>query len=155
MEIVTGRNTPVLRQRAQEVTAFDADLAQLVEDMTQTMLHPDEGEEVQGIGIAANQVGVLKRVMIVTFNVRSRNNPKIVAMINPEILEASKATVKMEEGCLSLPGEYGDVVRPAKLKVAWYNVEGNRCEKKLDGWDARIFLHELDHLDGKLFVDYL
>lgn len=154
LDIVTGQDNPVLRAKAKPVRKFDKDLEKLVDDMTETMLNPGQGEEVTGIGLAANQVGILQRVMIVTFNVHTKKKHKIVPMINPEILECGPAEVTYEEGCLSLPGKYGAVTRPAKVKVRWQNLEGNSCEKKLDGWDARIFLHEHDHLDGKLFIDY-
>jgi len=154
LDIVTGKDTPVLREKALLVVDFDADLQNLVEDMVETMLSPGQGDEVKGIGLAANQIGVLKRVMIVTFNVNTKKKHKIVPMINPEIVEFGKSVISYEEGCLSLPGEYGKVTRPQKVKVRWQNEKGNWCEKKLDGWDARIFLHEYDHLDGKLFIDY-
>lgn len=154
LDIITGADTPVLRAKAELVEHFDADLQKFVDDMIETMLNPGQGEEVTGIGLAANQVGVLQRVMIVTFNVHTKKKHKIVPMINPEVIEFGKSEISYEEGCLSLPGQYGQVKRPAKVKVRWQNPEGNICEKKLEGWDARIFLHELDHLDGKLFIDY-
>ncbi len=154
LDIVTGANTPVLREKAQPVTEFNDELKQLVDNMVETMLSPGQGDDVKGIGLAANQIGELQRIMIVTFNVNTTKKHKVVAMINPEILEYGKAEVSYEEGCLSLPGQYGQVTRSAKIKVRWQNVEGNWCEKKLDGWDARIFLHEYDHLEGVLFIDY-
>lgn len=154
LDIVTGADTAVLREVAQPVTKFDASLKKLVDDMIETMLSPGQGDDVKGIGIAANQVGELKRIMIVTFNVHTTKKHKVVAMINPEIVEYGKADISYEEGCLSLPGQYGQVTRPAKVKARWQNIEGNWCEKKLDGWDARIFLHEYDHLEGVLFIDY-
>jgi len=154
LDIVTGQSEVVLRAKAQPVEHFDADLQKFVDDMVETMLSPGQGDDVKGIGLAANQVGVLQRVMIVTFNVNTKKKHKIVPMINPEIVEYGKSEITYEEGCLSLPGEYGNVRRPAKIKARWQTPEGNWAEKKLDGWDARIFLHEYDHLDGKLFIDY-
>lgn len=152
-QILTGAETPILRQKLKAVESFDESLQKTVTEMIETMIGPQEGE-VTGVGLAANQVGIDQRIMIVTFNVGTRKERKIVPMINPQIVEASKNEIWMEEGCLSLPGEFGEVQRPAKIKVRWQNEQGNWCEKKLDKWDARIFLHEYDHLEGKLFTDY-
>ncbi len=152
--ILTGENNKILRTPARKVTAFDQKLEDIVEMMVETMLKPD-GQDVTGIGLAANQVGLLEQIAIITLNVNTNKNPKIVAMINPEILEVSESKSTYEEGCLSLPGWYGRVSRPAKVKVRWQNTKGHWCEKRLEKWDARIFLHEYDHLQGKLFTDYL
>jgi len=154
LDIVTGADQKVLREKALPVTVFDEELKTFVENMVETMLSPGQGDEVKGIGLAANQVGILKRVMIVTFNVHTKKKHKVVPMINPEIIEFGKSEVTYEEGCLSLPKTFGPVTRAKKIKVRWQNEKGNWCEKKLDGWDARIFLHEYDHLEGVLFIDY-
>ena len=153
LQIITGDDQPILREVLKPVKVFDRELEKTVDEMVETMLGPQTGEVV-GVGLAANQVGINARIMIVTFNVGTRKERKVVPMINPEIVSQSKNTCWMEEGCLSLPGEFGEVQRPAKLKVRWQNEKGHWCEKKIDKWDARIFLHELDHLDGKLFTDY-
>ena len=153
LKIITGADTPILRKKLKHVEVFDEKLERVLAEMMQTMLGPQEGE-VGGVGLAANQVGIDLRIMITTFNVGTRKERKPVIMINPEIVSESKHRIWMEEGCLSLPGEFGNVQRPSKIKVRWQNVQGNWCEKKLDKWDARIFLHEYDHLDGKLFIDY-
>jgi len=154
LTIVTGKDQPILHTVCKTVEKFDDDLIDLLTDMEDTMLGDQEGG-VSGIGLAANQVGIDARIMLVTFNVGQKKNMKVVPMINPEIIEVSEQKISMEEGCLSLPGQLGQVIRPAKIKARWQNAKGNWCEKKLNGWDARIFLHELDHLDGKLFIDYL
>lgn len=154
LKIVTGADTPILRTVCKPVEKFDEDLTKILLEMEDTMLGDQEGGAT-GIGLAANQVGLDIRAMLVTFNVGKKKNQKVVAMINPEIIQSSDQKVSMEEGCLSLPNTFGNVTRPAKIKARWQNVSGNWCEKKLEGWDARIFLHELDHLDGKLFTDYL
>ncbi|HEY5714305.1 MAG TPA: peptide deformylase [Candidatus Gracilibacteria bacterium] len=154
MQIITGEDTKVLRTKAEKVTVFDQALEQTVDAMIETMLSPQQGN-VTGIGLAANQVGLLERIMIMTFNVNTKKEHKVVAMINPEILWQSEETVVYEEGCLSLPETFGKVRRASKIQVSWQNTEGHRCEKKLSGWDARVFLHEYDHLDGILFIDYL
>lgn len=154
LTILTGPDNKILRTPAAPVTAFDDQLKDTVALMTETMLNPD-GQDVTGIGLAAPQVGIGQQIILVTLNLTAKKGQKVVAMINPEIIETSSTTSAYEEGCLSLPGAYGRVTRPAKVKVRWQNLEGNVCERKFDKWDARIFLHEYDHLIGKLFIDYL
>ena len=154
LTILTGKDNKILRTPASKVLHFDQTLEDTVEMMIDTMLNP-EGQDVTGIGIAAPQVGISKQIIVVTLNVNHKKDPKVLVMINPEIIEASSTLSNYEEGCLSLPGAYGRVKRPAKVKIKLQNLDGNWCEKKLDKWDARIFLHEYDHLVGKLFIDYL
>lgn len=155
LTLITGADQPILRVVCKPVKKFDAALHQTVEDMIETMFGDQEGG-VRGIGLAANQVGIDTRIMIVTFNLEKKEkHHKAVAMINPEIVETFESTCVMEEGCLSLPEIFGNVRRPSKLKIRWQNIDGNWAEKKISGWDARVFQHELDHLDGKLFIDYL
>jgi len=154
LTILTGKDNKILRTPAKKVTVFDEQLSDTVDMMIDTMLNPD-GQDVTGIGIAAPQVGIGQQIIVVTLNVNSKKDGKIVAMLNPEIVETSETTSNYEEGCLSLPGAYGRVERPAKVKVKWQNIKGNWCERKFDKWDARVFLHEYDHLHGKLFIDYL
>jgi peptide deformylase len=154
LTILTGKDNKILRTPAKKVAFFDEKLTDTVDLMIDTMLNP-EGQDVTGIGLAAPQVGIAQNIIIVTLNVNAKKDPKIVVMINPEIIESSEATTNYEEGCLSLPGAYGRVTRPAKVKVKWQNEKGNWCERKFEKWDARIFLHEYDHLIGKLFIDYL
>lgn len=154
-KIETGEENDVLRSVAAPVSVFDSDLEKLVSEMEETMMAPDPKTEVKGVGLAANQVGVLRRVILIALNLNTKKDTKILPMINPEILKISSNEVVMEEGCLSLPGEYGKVKRAAKVWVRWQNVRGDFCEKKFEQWDARIFLHEFDHLEGRLFVDYL
>lgn len=155
MNLEFGEDNEILRTKCENVTEFDEDLAKLVDEMQETMLYEDPDTGLIGVGLAANQVGINKRIFLITTNIGEKKAGKIIAMINPEILELSKEEVKMEEGCLSLPKVYGKVVRPAKVKAKWQNLAGNWCEKKLEGWDARIFLHEFDHLEGIMFTDYL
>ena len=154
LEIITGKDEKILRKVCEEVKVFDEKLEKLVSDMTDTMLG-DQNGNVTGIGLAAPQVGVDARVMLVTLNVNTKKDHRVVVMINPEITWQSENLVIMEEGCLSLPKVFGDVKRPQKIKARWQNVAGNWCERKFDGWDARILLHELDHLNGVLFIDKL
>jgi len=152
-EIETGENNKILRKVCDPVEIFDEKLGKMVEEMVETMLHPDPETEVRGIGLAANQCGISRRILILTMNFGTKKAKKVVPMINPEAVELSKNVVKMEEGCLSLPGRFAKILRPQKVRARWQNLAGNWCEKRLAGWDARIFLHELDHLNGKLFLD--
>jgi peptide deformylase len=154
-DIQTGETNSILRTKCEPVTLFDNSLVEFITEMQETMLADDPKTGIRGVGLAGNQVGAGKRVLLVTQNVGTKKETKVLAMVNPEIIECSKKEVTMEEGCLSLPGQFAKISRPAKVKVKWQNVEGNWCEKKLDKWDARIFLHEYDHLEGILFTDYL
>ena len=155
MKVITGENAQVLRTKCKKVTKFDENLARLLEEMKKTMLYEDPETGLFGVGLAANQVGIGKRIILITLGVGTKKAGKILAMINPEIVYLSSDKIKMEEGCLSLPNVFGKVERPSKVKVKWQNVTGNWCEKKFDKWDARIFLHEYDHLEGIMFTDYL
>ena len=155
LKIVTGAETSILRKTVDPVTVFDEKLKETAEQMIDVMLAPAIDTDVVGIGIAANQVGLDMRIMIVTLNIETKKKQKVVVMVNPEIIEESKQECVMEEGCLSLPGESGKVRRPSKLKLKWQNLEGNWAERKFDGWDARVIQHEIDHLNGILFTDIL
>jgi peptide deformylase len=134
-----------LRNRAEPVELFDEALGQLVDDMFTTMY------EAPGIGLAAIQVNVAKRVVVIDLS-EDRSSP--LCLINPEIIE-QKGEEESEEGCLSVPGVYDLVKRAAKIKVKAQDREGNSFELKADGLLAICIQHEIDHLDGKLFVDYI
>lgn len=131
----------LLRQRSREVTEFDERLHRLLDDMTETMFKAD------GVGIAAPQVGILKRACIVCVD-----GETIYELINPVVVKASGAQTG-PEGCLSVPGVNGDVERPRKLVVDSHDRFGKRVRYKVDGFTAVAFCHEMDHLDGVLFVD--
>ncbi|MCB9809880.1 peptide deformylase [Candidatus Peribacteria bacterium] len=155
--IQTGEQNPILHTVCSPVERFDAALENFAEDLITTMTTKNEYGQI-GVGIAAPQVGDTRRVMVVTMNAfdSERNlhkRRKVQVMVNPEILHESNLQVTLEEGCLSLPHLYGDVRRAARVHAAWYTPSGTRVEKKLSGWDARIFLHELDHLNGILFTE--
>ncbi len=154
-DIQTGETNAILRTKCEPVTLFDESLSAFIIEMQETMLAEDPKTGIKGVGLAGNQVGEGKRLLLITQNVGTKKENKVLAMVNPEIIEHSKRTVVMEEGCLSLPGQFAKLSRPSKVKVRWQNMEGNWCEKKLEKWDARIFLHEYDHLEGILFTDYL
>ncbi|MCL2752440.1 MAG: peptide deformylase [Firmicutes bacterium] len=130
----------LLRQESMPVTVFDERVFRLLDDMRETLEHE------KGAGLAAVQVGVLKRVFIITVGKRT------VELINPEIVKES-GEITDDEGCLSIPGERGLVMRPAKVKVKAFDRRGNMFMLKLDGYEARAFCHELDHLNGVLYID--
>ncbi|GGB98838.1 peptide deformylase [Oxalicibacterium flavum] len=137
---------PRLHKIAKPVTVFDARLKKLVEDMAETMY------AAPGIGLAATQVDVHERVIVID---TSEAHDELRAYINPEILWASEEKQVYDEGCLSVPGIYDGVERPARVKVRAFDVEGNPFELEADGLLAVCIQHEMDHLQGKVFVEYL
>lgn len=134
--------SPVLRAETTPVTTITADLRQLVDDMFETM------RAAQGIGLAAPQVGRLERVAVVDVD----NEP--IVLINPVVI-AESGSERAEEGCLSIPDIYGDVDRAARVTIRATDIDGNTFEREADQLLARAFQHEIDHLHGKLFIDYL
>jgi len=134
-----------LRTVAKPVEKVDAHIQQLVDDMFETML------EENGVGLAATQVDVHLRLVVMDV---SEEGDQPLVFINPEIIE-TEGTIISEEGCLSVPGNYAKVERAAKVKVKALNREGEEFEIEGDGLLAKCVQHELDHLEGKLFVDYL
>ena len=136
---------PRLRTVAKPVESFDSELSRLIEDMTETMYF------AEGIGLAATQVNIHKRLLVLDVS-ESQDQPRVY--INPEILE-SEGSETCEEGCLSVPGIYAEVSRAEKIRISARDRDGNPFEKELDGMHAVCFQHEMDHLKGTLFVDYL
>jgi peptide deformylase len=136
---------PILRSKASPVTVFDDDLAQLAADMHETM------RAAPGVGLAASQVGRLLRLFVYDTGDEGESG----SLVNPEIIWASEEMVEAEEGCLSLPGTYYPVTRAVAVKVRAQDVTGAPVEKEGEGFLARIFQHEIDHLDGILFIDRL
>jgi peptide deformylase len=134
-----------LRTVARPVEAFDDDLHRLIEDMIETMY------EAKGIGLAATQVDVHRRLLVLDVS-EIQDQPRVY--INPEIIEA-QGSETCEEGCLSVPGIYAEVSRAEKIRISARNPDGSVFEEELDGMHAVCLQHEIDHLDGKLFVDYL
>lgn len=148
-EIVTLPNK-ILRQKARKVTSFDAELQTLIDDMVDTM------RAAPGVGLAAPQVDVPLRVIVVEFSEDPEDEetpPKLYTLVNPEIARASAEEELGTEGCLSIPGIVGDVERPLTITVKGLNRRGQSVKIKAGGWLARIFQHEVDHLNGVLFVD--
>ncbi|MCI0405844.1 MAG: peptide deformylase [candidate division Zixibacteria bacterium] len=139
---------PVLRQKADMVTAFDEKLARLAADMMATM------EAASGVGLAGNQVGVLKQIFVADTASFEITGSKL-AVVNPEIVFRSSEEAIEEEGCLSIPGVYAEVRRPKKIKLAGRNLKGEKMELDAEDMIARVFCHETDHLNGVLFIDRL
>ncbi len=136
---------PKLRQKAAPVVSVDDSIRTLVDDMFETMY------SAPGIGLAAVQVDILKRVIVIDIS-EDKSQPE--CFINPEIVECS-GDEKMDEGCLSVPGIYEPVSRAKEITVRYLDRDGNAQELTVDGLLAVCVQHEMDHLDGKLFVDYL
>jgi peptide deformylase len=139
---------PVLKAKAKPIAAVDDSIRRLMDDMLETMY------AAPGIGLAANQVGVLKRVLVLDV-AREDDAPQPMGMANPEVVWASEETSVYNEGCLSLPEHYADITRPKEVRVRYLDRDGKRQEIAADGLLATCIQHEIDHLDGVLFVDHL
>lgn len=137
---------PRLKKVASPVTQFDDQLAKLAKDMGETMY------EAVGVGLAATQVDVHKRVIVMDV---SENKDQLIVFVNPEIIQVSEEHKVYEEGCLSVPGIYDKVDRPAEVRVRAQNVKGEFFEMDCDELMAVCIQHEIDHLNGKVFVEYL
>ena len=133
---------PVLKKVSQPVEVFDDELAKFVKDLFAAMRVHD------GVGLAAPQVGVLKKVAVVEYEDKS------YVLINPKVID-QKGLQEGEEGCLSFPGIYAHVTRPQWVKIEAQDEKGETHTYEAEGYTARAFLHEMDHLSGKLFIDYL
>lgn len=149
---------PILRQKANEVDTFDERLAKLAADMLETM------RDAPGVGLAAPQVGVLKRMF--TWEITEpvgepeegeepETETRGGAVVNPVLLDSSEEIQDGDEGCLSFPGLFYPVERPLRLEVRWQDLDGGQRTSTVEGFDARVWLHEMDHLDGILFIDHL
>ena len=140
---------PRLKKVADPVVAVDDDLRRLAADMLETMY------DAPGIGLAAPQVGVMRRVLVMDC-VKDESQPaRPMVLINPRITWESEALSTYEEGCLSIPEQYADVERPAEVDVTWMDLDGATQSERFTGLWATCVQHEIDHLDGKLFIDYL
>ena len=139
---------PILRQKSENLEKVDDDLRRLLDDMLETMY------SAPGIGLAAVQIGILKRLIVIDISKeKEKKNP--LFLINPEIISKSKNTSIYEEGCLSLPGHFAEIERPAECQVKYIDYDGKKKEIKAKGLLSTCIQHEIDHLDGKLFIDYL
>ena len=139
---------PILKQVSTPVEQVDDDLRALMDDMLETMY------AAPGIGLAAVQIGVPKRVIVMDL-ARQDEAPQPRYYVNPEILWASEETAPYEEGCLSVPEIFDEVERPAKVKLRYLDYHGKTVEEDAEGLFAVCIQHEMDHLEGVLFIDYL
>ncbi len=147
---------PILRRKARPVTAFDKNLQTLIDDMIETM------REAPGVGLAAPQIGIPDRLIVIEYADPPEDEdeeepkevkPKLYVMANPEIVKTSEEKVLGVEGCLSIPGLVGEVERFSMVQVKGLNRRGKPMKVKAEGWLARIFQHEIDHVNGVVFPD--
>lgn len=132
---------PILRQPAKKIHRVDDSIKKLIDDMIETV------HEANGAGLAAPQIGVPLRLIVTVYDDRLR------VVLNPEIVDASGEDIEDDEGCLSIPGWIGPVVRKEKVTVRGLSQTGKPIKIKTDGWEARVFQHEIDHVNGILYID--
>ena len=140
---------PRLKKTSEPVADLSDELRSLADDMLETMYH------APGIGLAAPQVGILQRLIVADCIKDSDDAPRPLVMFNPQVIASSDEINVYEEGCLSIPEQFADVTRPAEVEVRWMDVDGNEQTEVFTGLWATCVQHEIDHLDGKLFIDYL
>jgi peptide deformylase len=139
---------PVLRKKCEPLEKVDDDVRKLLQEMLETMY------EAPGIGLAAIQVGILKRIVVIDIS-KEKEKKKPFFFINPEIIYQSEKKSVYEEGCLSLPGQFAEIERPAECILRYVDFHGKQKELKADGLLSTCIQHEVDHLNGILFIDYL
>lgn len=140
---------PRLKKVCEPVGDITADLRKLAEDMLQTMY------DAPGVGLAAPQVGVTRRLIVMDCVKQPDLAPRPMALFNPEVVWSSDELSTYEEGCLSIPEQYADVQRPDRVQVRWLGLDGTEQQEEFSGLWATCVQHEIDHLNGKLFIDYL
>ena len=138
----------ILRKKSEVLENVDNEIRGLMDDMLETMY------AAPGIGLAAVQVGILKRLIVIDIS-KEREKKDPLFLINPEIVSKSTNTSIYEEGCLSLPGYFAEIERPAECQIEYLDYNGKKKEMKVDGLLATCIQHEVDHLNGVLFIDYL
>ena len=139
---------PILRKKSERLEKVDDEIKKLLDDMLETMY------AAPGIGLAAVQIGILKRLIVIDISKENeKKNP--IFLINPVIISRSSDTSVYEEGCLSLPGHFAEIERPAECKVEYIDYDGKKKEIKAKGLLSTCIQHEVDHLNGVLFIDYL
>ena len=147
MQIIVAPDSR-LNQVSKKVEIIDDAIISTLNQMLECMYQNN------GIGLAAPQVGILKRLVVVDCS-DDKDKKKPLKLINPEIIELSKNISEFNEGCLSLPSQYAKVIRPSEITLKYRNIEGLICKSKFSGLEATCIQHEIDHLDGKLFVDHI
>ena len=148
MEILLVPNE-LLRQKANRLINITSEDIKIANQMMDTMI------KAPGVGLAANQVGILKQIITINFEDKENDKRANYILFNPLIIEYSEEKVIMEERCLSLPEQYANIERPKKIILQYIDENQKNIKKEIDGYEARILQHEIDHLSGKLFVDYL
>jgi peptide deformylase len=139
---------PILRKTSEPVEKIDKKIKNLMDDMLETMY------AAPGIGLAAVQIGILKRIIVIDLS-KEGEKKKPIFIVNPEIISQSSDLVSYEEGCLSIPNQFAEVERPNTCKIKFLDYEGNKKELEAKGLLATCIQHEIDHLNGILFIDYL
>jgi peptide deformylase len=140
---------PRLKKVCAALPDISDELRVLADDMLETMY------AAPGIGLAAPQLGILERIIVLDCEKEDTATPKPMVMVNPRIIGASDDINVYDEGCLSIPDQYAEVTRPADVRVEWLDLDGNVKEQDMGGLWATCVQHEIDHLEGKLFIDYL
>ena len=139
---------PRLKKLCDPVAEITPEIVRLAEDMLETMY------DAPGVGLAAPQIGVTKRVIVLDCS-KEQDARRPLAMVNPEVIWESEDQSRYEEGCLSIPEQYAEVARPAEVRVRWLGLDGAVQEEQFAGLWATCVQHEIDHLNGKLFIDFL
>ena len=139
---------PILREKSENLEIVNAETKKLMDDMLETMY------AAPGIGLAAVQIGILKRLIVIDISKDEKKKDPLF-LINPVILKSSKKTSTYEEGCLSLPGQFAEIERPAECLLKYIDLSGKEKELKAEGLLSTCIQHEVDHLNGILFIDYL
>ena len=140
---------PLLRQKANKIKFVGANEIEIAKKMMQIML------KAPGVGLAANQIGILKQIVTIFFVDQETKKETQYTLFNPNIISYSQEKIIMEEGCLSLPEQFAEIERPKNIEVEYLDENNKLIKKEVNGVESRILQHEIDHLSGKLFVDYL
>ena len=140
---------PLLRQKAKKIESVGSYELKIAKKMKEIMY------SVPGVGLAANQIGILKQIITISFTDQETKKEVNYNLFNPEIISYSQEKIFMEEGCLSLPEQFAKIERSKKILIKYLDDNNHSVMKEVDGVEARILQHEIDHLSGKLFVDYL
>ena len=140
---------PILKKKSILVEKIDNEVRKLMDDMLETMY------DAPGIGLAAPQIGLLQRIIVIDCAKKEDTDPAPLIMFNPEITASSQESDVYEEGCLSIPEHYAEISRPKEVEAKWVDAEGKEQIKVFNGLWSTCLQHEIDHLNGKLFIDYL
>ena len=139
----------ILRKKAEIVKKITLADLEIAERMIKIMLR------APGVGLAANQIGILKQIVTVHLHNEVKDYDKIYTLFNPRIISYSEKKITMEEGCLSLPKQFADIERSSEIELEYTNEKNEKVREKKSGFEARVLQHEIDHLNGRLFIDYL